>query len=511
MFKRWRIFVAYGVAIPLALILGYLVSSPDQFTFSVLGVILFFFALPLFLRWHHALLIIFWNTAFNAYFLPGQPDVCLLFAALSFGISFLNHIVFQKQFLRVPELTCPLFFLAVVVLGTACCRGGIGIRSLGGTTHGGRYYVFILGAIIGYFALTAQQIPILKSRKMASLYFLSGTTSVLGNLAYTLGPSFFFLYYLVSPESTLSQVASDYGLTSSNRIQGLAPACTAVFCFLLLYYGIRELFDWAKPWRFLFLCLTVGASFFAGFRSIFALLVLIFAFQFYFEGLLRTHVFPVVIGLAICGFLPIALYSDRMPPVVQRAVSFLPVNVDAEVQSDAKASTDWRLEMWSVVWKDTPKYLIIGKGYSIDPTDMFLTTEAIRMGMIPSYEEAMLAGDYHSGPLSVLIPFGIPGALAFLWVLAAGGWVLYSNHRYGDARLRRINTLLLSYYLAYCVSFFFIFGAFNTQMFIFLGAAGLSVSLNGGVRRPSAPKRKRPAPPKIIVSKPDRVSQYKTT
>ena len=108
MVKRWRIPVIYSVAVPLALILGYLVSSPDEITFTVLAMVMFFLALPLILKWHHALLIIFWNAAFNAYFLPGQPDAWLLFGALSFGISFMNHIIFQKAFLRVPEMSRPV-------------------------------------------------------------------------------------------------------------------------------------------------------------------------------------------------------------------------------------------------------------------------------------------------------------------------------------------------------------------------------------------------------------------
>ena len=195
-----------------------------------------------------------------------------------------------------------------------------------------------------------------------------------------------------------------------------------------------------------------------------------------------------------------------MPPVVQRAVSFLPVNVDAEVRADAKGSTDWRLQMWSVMWKELPNYLLIGKGYSIDPTEMFLTTEGIRLGILDDYEEAMLAGDYHNGPLSIIIPFGAFGAVAFLWVLAAGGWLLYSNYRYGGGKLRRINTLLLSYYLAYAVSFFFIFGAFNSQLSIFLGVAGLSASLNGGVKRPMSSRRRRFDPTKLLAAPPDEVA-----
>jgi hypothetical protein len=475
----------YAIAAPLALALGYLVSSPEsKTTYEAIGLLLFFFALPFFLKWHHALMIFFWNSAFVSFFLPGSPDIWVAFAGLSFGISFLNHIIFQKKFLRAPELTLPLLFLGAVVLGTAWYRGGIGIRALGGASYGGRYYIYILVAIMGYFAFTAEPIPIAKSGKMAGLFFLSGISYILGNIAYTLGPVFYFLYYFVSSSTVGMQAASAQGREDIDRIQGLAPACTAVLCFLLARYGIRGLFDWAKPWRFIFLCITVGAACFAGFRSAMLMLCLIFAFQFYFEGLLRTHFLPIVAGLALFGLLPIVFFPDKMPLSVQRAISFLPVKVDTEIMESAKGSSEWRLEMWAVVWKEVPKYLIIGKGYGIDPTELFLVNEAQRLGIATSgFEGFLLAGDYHSGPLSVIMPFGIPGVIAFLWVLFAGFRVLYLNYRFGDTRLRRINCTLMAWYLAYCLAFMFIFGAFNSQLFIFLGICGFSVSLNGGVKR----------------------------
>jgi hypothetical protein len=487
MFNRYKIFAAYIFAVPLALLLGILAASPDDFSFMLIGMLLFFLALPIFLRWHHALLIIFWNSAFIAFFLPSQPDFWLVFAAFSFGISALSHVMGHRPFLSVPEMTRPLFFLAAVVLGTAWYHGGIGIRSLGGAVHGGKYYVYILGAIIGYYALTAGQIPIVKSRRMAGLYFLSGATSALSNLTYSLGPAFFFLFYLVPSGPASVQAASDYGLMTIDRILGLAPACVAGLCFLLVNYGVRGLLDWTRPWRFLCLCLVVAASLFAGFRSVLALCFLIFVLQFYFEGLLRTRLCLAVIALGVCGFVSLLLFANKMPMPVQRAVSFLPVNVDSSIRADATGSSEWRLEMWSIVWKDVPKYLIVGKGYGFDPTDMDLTKIAIQMGLVRNYEESMLAGDYHSGPLSVIIPFGIIGSVAFLWVLIAGCRVLYSNYRYGDSGLRRINSVLLSYYIANAISFFVIFGAFNTQLFMFLGVVGLSVSLNGGIKRKPRP------------------------
>jgi hypothetical protein len=498
MFNRYKIFAAYLIAIPLALILGFLSASPDELTFMLLGMLLFFLALPLFIKWHHALLIVFWNSIFNAAFLPGRPDFWLFFAALSFGISFLNHLMFQKRFLHAPELTRPLLFLAAVVLGTAWCRGGIGIRSLGGATYGGRYYIFVLGAILGYFAFTAEPVPIFKSRKLAGLFFLSGTTNALGNLAYMLGPAFYIFYYIVPSGHAVNQAIAESMSSNMIRITGLGAASFASLCFLLLNYGIRGLFDWAKPWRFVFLCLTIVAAGLSGFRTTMAMVLLLFAIQFYFEGLLRTRLFPVMVGLAMFGFIPILFFSSSMPGSVQRAISFLPVNVDSETLDDARASSEWRFQMWDAVWKEAPKYLIIGKGYVIDPNEMYSVNDADRVGMpLSAYEACLVAGDYHSGPLSVLIPFGIFGVMAFLWVLMAGYQVLSRNHRFGDERLRRINSVLLSCYLARCFCFFFLFGALSTDLYLFLGLCGLSVSLNGGVRR-----KPRPEPERVRASLP---------
>ena len=502
MFKLSRLLIVYAIAAPLALILGYLVSSPDMFTFSVIGMVLFFFALPLFFKWHHVLLIVFWNSVFNAAFLPGHPDFWLAFAVLSFGISFLNHIVFQKQFLRAPELTVPILFLAAVVLGTGWYRGGIGVRALGGASYGGRNYINMLGAILGYFAFTAERVPIHKSGKMAGLFFLSGTTNVLSNLIYMSGPAFYILFYLVPTAAASAQAASESAGSNMDRLTGLGGASIAALCFLLARYGIRGLFDWAKPWRFVFLCVTIGAAFFAGFRSAIATLFLIFVFQFYFERLMRTHYLPIIVGLAICGFIPILFFSQAMPATVQRAISFLPVNVDSDILEDTKASSEWRYEMWAEVWKEVPKYLVIGKGYSINPGEILAVNDAIRAGAASSFEGSMIAGDYHNGPLSIVVPFGIPGVIGFLWVLVGGYRVLSWNHRFGDARLRRINSALLSYYLAYCISFFFIFGAFNGQLYIFLGICGFSVSLNGGVKRRAAPKRKPIPVPQTLAMEP---------
>ena len=138
--------------------------------------------------------------------------------------------------------------------------------------------------------------------------------------------------------------------------------------------------------------------------------------------------------------------------------------------------------MWEVLKPEIPRYFWVGKGFTANATDYYLTQEMVRRGMVKDYEVTILAGDYHNGPLSILIPFGIWGVLAFLWFTVASLQVLYRNYRNGDPQLQRINTFLFSYFLAKLAFFITIFGAIHLDMLTFVSIVGLSISLNGGVR-----------------------------
>ena len=49
-----------------------------------------------------------------------------------------------------------------------------------------------------------------------------------------------------------------------------------------------------------------------------------------------------------------------------------------------------------------------------------------------SQQGLAISSDFHNGPLSVIIPLGIWGVIAVLWLMIAGIWVTYCNYRYGD-------------------------------------------------------------------------------
>ena len=152
-----RIVIVYAIVIPLALLLGYALTTglatPEQAweNFVMVGLVLFVLLLPALIRWHHILLIFFWNAAFVFPFLPGHPTVWLVLAVLSFGISWLNDLLGGAKSLRAPELTRPLLFLGAVVILTGYLRGGLGYPCVREFCFWGKGLLLHLGRYFGLF------------------------------------------------------------------------------------------------------------------------------------------------------------------------------------------------------------------------------------------------------------------------------------------------------------------------------------------------------------------------
>ena len=326
----------------------------------------------------------------------------------------------------------------------------------------------------------------MKGARTVKWFFLAGMTGAMSNVSYALGPVAYFLFWIIPTTNLGGQIVSDWSEGPIHRYAGFGAAGPFLLCFALARWGARGIFEWDKPVRILLVMAALMLALLGGFRSQVTLLIAIFAIQFMLEGLWRSPLLPALVLLGLLGMAPILLFANKMPSAVQRSLAFLPLNIDPDIREDATASVDWRVGMWQEVVPEIPKYLLVGKGYAIDPDEIYSATFGAQNGLLGHYEGSRVAGDYHNGPLSVLIPLGMFGMIAFLWLLKAGIKVLYWNYRYGDVRLRQVNITLLSFFVAQSLFFIFVFGALSSQLSIFMGILGLSVSLNGGVcRRPA--------------------------
>jgi hypothetical protein len=484
--------IVYAVCAPLAVWLGYLLTEPlDRSTLITAGLLALALVFPLLLRWHHVLLVLSWNLPLMVFFLQGSPMIWLPMVAISLGISVLQRAVKNDmRFISASQITCPLIFMVVVVFFTAKMTGGFGLRSFGGEVMGGKRYVFLLGAILGYFALTARRIPPQQAGLYVALFFLGGCANVIGDLV-SFVPSAFYSVFLFFPPNGYAFGVTNTGAT---RFGGMTGMGVAGFSFMLARYGIRGIFLSGKLWRMCVLALFFVSVFFGGFRSFVFVCVLLFLIQFFLEGLHRTHLLPIFALVGILMAVVCVPLADKLPKTFQRALAFLPLNIDPMIRMDAEGSTDWRLQMWKAVLPEVPGHLLLGKGYSISQSD-FQSMNAVFHPIDEEDWGSALAGDYHNGPLSVILTFGIWGVIAFLWFLIAGGHALYNNYHYGDPALQTVNTFLFVFFLTRVILFFFIFGSLYSDMAIFTGLLGLSVSLNGGIRRPAAtPVQERTGP-----------------
>ncbi len=489
----FRSLLVYGLCLPLAVFLGYLLADPMDFaTISVVVVIFAVLMIPLLLRWHHAWLIATWNTTAVLFFVPGRPQLWTGLAAASFTISILQYTLNRRmKFLHVPAVARPLLFLAAVVLLTARLTGGMGTRAFGSDTYGGKRYFMIVAGIIGYFAIIHRQIPPKRVNLYVTLFFLGAGTLAIGNLPGVVSPSlnFLFIVFPVMSMAAFTDQNSVVGATGfMGRVTGFSALGLALFCAMLARYGIRGILDMAKPWRLGVFCLGVLIGMLSGFRNILIVIVLTFGLLFYLERLHRTRLLIPLVLTVVAGAGLMGIFSNRLPYSIQRSLSFLPIPVDPVVKMDAQGSSEWRLGMWRDVIPQIPQYLIVGKGYA------FSAAEAVQLGR--KIEGAELVGDYHSGPLSVLLPFGIFGAIAFLWLLIASFRALYQNYQFGDPAFRQVNAFILAYYTAKIIIFFVIFGSLYSDLPSFLGLFGLSVSLNGGVAKPAVVPQ-----PKVVFNR----------
>ena len=254
-----------------------------------------------------------------------------------------------------------------------------------------------------------------------SLFFLSAVTAILVNLSGFIGPSFYFIYLFVPLDdpSSATNFQSAWQGTEIVRLGGVSIACTSVFTLLLALYGIRGIFGSRKIWRLAAFLFFSGAALLGGFRSTLIGLILVFSILFYFEGLMRSKYLPIfLLSLLFVGAVTLP-FTDKLPLSVQRTISFLPVKINPIAELDALGSTEWRVEMWkNVVFPQVPKYLILGKGYALSAMDYEMAEQGTIQGgsdLSGSAIVAALAGDYHNGPLSIIIPFGIFGVIGFVW------------------------------------------------------------------------------------------------
>ncbi len=491
-----RVLLTYVICIPVAILVGVLLTDP--MTYGSLGILLIVLALiaaPILIRWHYPIMVFGLTFPMVCFFLVGSPPFGQVMVLLSLGIAIIGRTLNKEQkFISVPSMTLPLIFLALTVLITAQLTGGIHFHAVSGgggagaadtDVGGGRKYVTLLVGIAAYFALASQRIPREQQKLYLMLYMLPGIFGFIGDLFPFLPAPFNYINLLFPPVGLISQEDVQFGTT---RLVSLAFAANVVPIYLVARYGLRGVFAEGKLWRPVVLLLFFGLSMLGGFRTVFSAFVFLCVMMFFLERLHRTRLMGIFLILGIMGGACVGAFSDKLPYTIQRSMSFLPLKWRTDVVLDAEASTNWRLNIWQAILPKIPDYLLIGKGYTLTRDDYSMIGHGafadVYSAHISGDEESLaVSNDFHSGPISTIIGFGIWGAIGMIWLMAATFFVVYRNYQYGPAELKIFNTFMLAFCVKSIVFFFLIYGAFQADVGNFARLAGFSVAMNWGVAR----------------------------
>jgi hypothetical protein len=489
-----RMLIAYAIIIPVAVVVGYLLTNPlDYGTLGFLCLILALVVSPIFIKWHYPIMVFGLACPMTCFFLIGQPPLSQVVVLMSLGIAIVERTLnSDRRFISAPLVTWPLLFICAMTLLTAKLTGGIHLHTLGGGNEdyagGGRKYIALLVGVAIYFALTSRVIPRDKWKFYLMLYLLPTFLGVISDLYFYLPSPLNYINLLFPPSSNVEPGESFEMI----RFRATAFAASAVPVYLLARYGLRGVFMEGKLWRPALFLVFFAVSLLGGFRNVFGYLGLIMVLMFFLEGLHRTRLMPALLLLGVVGSLVLAVFSDKLPYTIQRSMCFLPLKWRTDVVLDAESSSEWRYRIWRDTWPKVPNHLLLGKGYTLSQEDY----QGIGQGTFANFsashidasdESLALSMDYHSGPLSTLMPFGIWGGIGMLWLMVAVLVVVYRNYRYGDAELHTFNTYMLAQVISSIIFFLFIFGAFQNDVGGFAKFAGFSLAMNWGMAK--APQR----------------------
>ncbi|MDR3457456.1 MAG: O-antigen ligase family protein [Verrucomicrobiae bacterium] len=486
--RAMQMLITYAVCIPLAIFVGYLLTDPlDYGTMGLFGLIALVLASPLFIRYHYPFLIFGLGCPATCFFLVGKPPLAQVVVLLSLGIAVIERTLnTEKRFISVPSMTWPLLYTAAMALFTAEMTGGIGLHALGGDTGGGKKYIGLFIGVATFFALISRPIPKEKRGLYLALFMLPGALGVIGDL-FPFLPSPLNYINLIFPPS--QQVMADNVAIGVTRFSSMGGAAGAFAIYLIAKHSIRGILRADKPFRALLVMVLLTLTMLGGFRTVLIGVVMTLTMLFFLEGLYRTRLMLVVIfGLVIGGALLVP-FSDKLPYTFQRAMSFIPgLKFDPQVIADAQGSRQWREDMWRDLWPKVPQYLLLGKGYALSREDFEYmgggNFEGLGVGLDASQQGLAIAGDYHSGPLSTLMPFGIWGAISYLWVALASLFITYRNFKYCDPQVKPFNAFLFVFTVQSIIGFLLLVGAYSEAIGGFAKTVGFSIALNWGICGP---------------------------
>ncbi len=365
------------------------------------------------------LLIPFLGSIQFTLMIPGRPSTMLLAQLLvvifSLLMLFTRKLPFSMQF---TELEYWIGLLLACVM-QVYLRNPVGVSLFGGEMVGGRPYAMFGLSLVAALFLCGLRVPPEEMRTGMKLSIVGGILNLCLGFVGWLVPSIgYWIGVVYMPTDRMQTEVVD--TNAAGRVDFLVHAPLTLATWVSSFANpMKACLNWR--WAPLIL-LSFAFAGISGYRNVAGAVGLTYLVGLYYHGRIPAVIAAAVLSVLGMFFLAAANLAMPFPPNIQRALSFLPGTWDDRYQVDAKASTDWRVEIWKEVlltdrWISN-KWLGDGLGFSAAELAMqasvAISKGNMRLGTsgFDIQREAILSnGDYHSGPVSAIRVIGYFGLL----------------------------------------------------------------------------------------------------
>jgi len=278
----------------------------------------------------------------------------------------------------------------------------------------------------------------------------------------------YFLYYIFKPGDAIGATTSAMVEEAGGiwRFQGASQLDLLMLC-LLLSPRLGKHPHGKVILALLFFGSVVTAAF-SGYRGSFVKIAfIVLAFLWLSRPRQRGRLVLLSLAAGACLMVVAMTFGRALPQPIQRVLSIVPMaDIDPLVRLDAEGSSAWRLEIWNLALRSEVRpHLILGRGLCFNPNQL-IPQFTVRQETWETIQNSVTTGAFHSGPLSILVSFGIPGLLLLLVITISARIKHWRIHYkpWHDEWLRLVHLILLAYSLHMVFGFWFIYGDLGLLM-----------------------------------------------
>jgi hypothetical protein len=332
-------------------------------------------------------------------------------------LGFSTIMILMKRFnarIIITELEWWMIAVALTIV-QVYARNPVGIQMLGGTSVGGKAYFLTALAFCAAMVFATIRVPPNEMKWALYLDFFGRLIGIpIGELRNRAG-----LASMEAAEMGPQKELADPG--AATRI-GLLGGIASVLS-TWISSRVNPLKACFHPLWAPLILISLAAAAGSGFRNTIANVGMIYLVGIAYRGGILSLFLAAIAGAMGIAALSFFNLMTPLPANIQRALTPFPGSWEQRYKDDAKGSDEWRVEMWKEAlftdrWIEN-KWL--GDGLGMSDAELRRGQELATIGARKSLsgitlhqENAMLSGDYHSGPVQTVRIVGYVGLLVLV-------------------------------------------------------------------------------------------------